>query len=122
MLDVAERADVIVEMNNPGVWVFGADDDMDRNMGMGVVVEYENRERRTEWMAPPKPSGTTRSSRRTVAVARRTGPFNLKFEKIPGGRAAITAGPSMASLARHQPALHRGAGQALPPGHGQPQW
>src|SRR5665647_318701 len=41
-LDVGERADVIVEMNNPGIWVFGSTDDDDRNMGMGVVVEYEN--------------------------------------------------------------------------------
>jgi FtsP/CotA-like multicopper oxidase with cupredoxin domain len=41
-LDVAERVDVIVEMNNPGVWIFGSADDDDRNMGMGVVVEYEN--------------------------------------------------------------------------------
>ena len=32
-LDVAERADVIVEMNNPGVWVFGSTDDDDRKMG-----------------------------------------------------------------------------------------
>ncbi|MGA3310076.1 MAG: multicopper oxidase domain-containing protein [Xanthobacteraceae bacterium] len=43
-LDVAERADVIVEMNNPGIWVFGSTDDEDRNMGMGVVIEYENRQ------------------------------------------------------------------------------
>ncbi|MFZ0210764.1 MAG: hypothetical protein WAL59_32455 [Roseiarcus sp.] len=34
-LDVAERADVIVEMNNPGVWVFGSTDDDDRKMGNG---------------------------------------------------------------------------------------
>jgi FtsP/CotA-like multicopper oxidase with cupredoxin domain len=34
-LDVAERADVIVEMNNPGVWVFGSTKDDDRNMGDG---------------------------------------------------------------------------------------
>jgi hypothetical protein len=38
-LDVAERANVIVEMNNPGVWVFGSTDDDGRNMGMGVVIE-----------------------------------------------------------------------------------
>ena len=42
-LDAAERADVIVQMNNPGVWVFGSTDDDDRKMGMGVVVEYENK-------------------------------------------------------------------------------
>ena len=39
-LDVAERADVVVEMNNPGVWVLGSTKDDDRAMGMGVVIEY----------------------------------------------------------------------------------
>ena len=53
-LDVAERADVIVEMNNPGVWVFGSVDDMDRQMGLGIVVEYENRSGEPQWVAPPK--------------------------------------------------------------------
>jgi FtsP/CotA-like multicopper oxidase with cupredoxin domain len=53
-LDVAERADVIVEMNNPGIWVFGSTDDDDRNMGMGVVVEYENRSGEPRWAPPPK--------------------------------------------------------------------
>jgi len=38
-LVVAERADVIVEMDNPGVWVFGSTDDVDRAMGMGIAVE-----------------------------------------------------------------------------------
>ncbi len=33
--DVAERADVIVEMNNPGVWIFGSTDDDDRTSGYG---------------------------------------------------------------------------------------
>ena len=50
-LDVAERADVIVEMNNPGVWVFGSTDDEDRNMGMGVVIEYQNRSGEPLWRA-----------------------------------------------------------------------
>ena len=45
-LDVAERADVIVEMNNPGVWVLGSTEDDERNMGMGIVVEYADQERR----------------------------------------------------------------------------
>ena len=51
-LDVAERADVIVEMNNPGVWVFGSTDDDDRKMGMGVVVEYANRGGEPQWIKP----------------------------------------------------------------------
>jgi FtsP/CotA-like multicopper oxidase with cupredoxin domain len=53
-LDVAERADVIVEMNNPGVWVFGSTDDDDRSMGMGVVVEYQNRSGGAVWSPPSK--------------------------------------------------------------------
>jgi hypothetical protein len=53
-LDVGERADVIVEMNNPGVWVFGSTDDEDRNMGMGVVIEYENRLGEPQWIKPTK--------------------------------------------------------------------
>jgi FtsP/CotA-like multicopper oxidase with cupredoxin domain len=48
-LDVAERADVIVEMNNPGVWIFGSVDDTDRQMGLGIVVEYENRSGEPQW-------------------------------------------------------------------------
>jgi hypothetical protein len=52
-LDVAERADVVVEMNNPGIWVFGSTDDDDRNMGMGVVVEYENQSGEPRWTPPP---------------------------------------------------------------------
>jgi FtsP/CotA-like multicopper oxidase with cupredoxin domain len=36
-LDVAERADVSVEMNNPGVWVLGSADDMDRQMGLEKI-------------------------------------------------------------------------------------
>jgi len=47
-LDVAERADVIVEMNNAGVWVFGSVDDMDRQMGLGIVVEYETNDASNE--------------------------------------------------------------------------
>ena len=38
-LAVAERADVIVEMNQPGVWIMGAPRDQDRTDGMGVVID-----------------------------------------------------------------------------------
>ena len=64
-LDVAERVDVIVEMNNPGIWVFGStDDDMDHNMGMGVVVEYENRQANRNGSHRRKSPGITRTTRR----------------------------------------------------------
>ena len=55
-LDVAERADLIVDMNNPGVWVFGSTDDEDRKMGMGVVIEYKNRRGEAQWFAPSNAS------------------------------------------------------------------
>src|SRR5277367_2316338 len=51
-LDAAERADVIVEMNNPGVWILGSTDDDDRSMGMGIVIEYANRRGKPQWLAP----------------------------------------------------------------------
>jgi hypothetical protein len=77
---------VIVEMDNPGVWVFGSADDMDRETGMGVVVEYANRSGKPQWIAPKNTawdytvfghSGSASEPDETVA---------LKFEKIPGGR------------------------------------
>jgi FtsP/CotA-like multicopper oxidase with cupredoxin domain len=85
-LDVAERADVIVEMNNPGVWVFGSTDDMDRQMGLGVVIEYENRSGEPQWLAPPKAPWDYTIFGRNGPVAEPDGTFHLQFEKIPGGR------------------------------------
>lgn len=41
-------------MNNPGVWVLGSTDDMDRNMGMGIVIEYANQQGTPQWKALPK--------------------------------------------------------------------
>jgi FtsP/CotA-like multicopper oxidase with cupredoxin domain len=85
-LDVAERADVIVEMNNPGVWVLGAVDDMDRQMGLGIVVEYENRGGEPQWVAPPKKAWDYTIFGKSGTVAAPDETFHLKFEKIPGGR------------------------------------
>jgi len=85
-LDVAERADVIVEMNNPGVWVFGSTDDMDRQMGLGVVVEYENQSGEPQWVAPPKTNWDYTIFGKSGPVAEPDETFRLKFEKIPGGR------------------------------------
>jgi len=85
-LDVAERADVIVEMNNPGVWVFGATDDMDRNMGMGVVVEYANRRGEPHWQAPAKADWDYTKFARTALSAAADATIELTFEKVPGGR------------------------------------
>ncbi len=85
-LDVAERADVIVEMNNPGVWVFGSTDDEDRNMGMGVVVEYANRSGEPAWSAPAKSKWDYTLFGRQSEAATADETIGLKFEKVPGGR------------------------------------
>ena len=51
-LAVAERVDAIMEMNQPGVWVLGSTRDEDRNIGMGVVIEYADRKGEPPWKAP----------------------------------------------------------------------
>jgi FtsP/CotA-like multicopper oxidase with cupredoxin domain len=75
-----------VEMNNPGVWVFGSTDDMDRNMGMGAIIEYADANGEPQWIAPPKlPWGYARFARSAPAVEPDE-TIRLTFEKIPGGR------------------------------------
>jgi FtsP/CotA-like multicopper oxidase with cupredoxin domain len=85
-LDVAERADVIVEMNNPGIWVLGSTDDMDRNMGMGAVIEYESEQGEPQWLAPPRRPWRYAMFASTAPAAAPDATIDLKFEKIPGGR------------------------------------
>jgi FtsP/CotA-like multicopper oxidase with cupredoxin domain len=85
-LDVAERADVIVEMNNPGVWVFGSTDDMDRNMGMGIVVEYENEQGEPQWVEPPRLPWNYAAFASTESAPPPDETISLSFDKIPGGR------------------------------------
>jgi len=85
-LDVAERADVIVEMHNPGVWVLGSTDDMDRNMGMGAVIEYADAKGEPQWIAPPKLPWDYAKFARNAPAAEPDETVHLTFEKIPGGR------------------------------------
>jgi FtsP/CotA-like multicopper oxidase with cupredoxin domain len=85
-LDVAERVDVIVEMNNPGVWVFGSADDEDRNMGMGVVVEYAGQPGEPRWLAPPSKDWSYTVFGRNGPSPRPDETIALKYEKVPGGR------------------------------------
>lgn len=52
-LGAAERVSVIVEMNNPGIWILGDLSDDDRQAGMGIVVEYAGRTGDPQWAPPP---------------------------------------------------------------------
>jgi FtsP/CotA-like multicopper oxidase with cupredoxin domain len=51
-LGTAERISAIVAMNHPGVWVLGDLADYDRGHGMGIVVEYADRQRKPQWIKP----------------------------------------------------------------------
>ena len=47
-----ERVDAIVELDNPGVWVFGEPDDARRVAGLGIVVEYGGQSGQARWSSP----------------------------------------------------------------------
>lgn len=51
-LAVAERVDVVVEMNAPGVWVLGSTLEKSRQMGLGIVVEYAGHAGAPVWKDP----------------------------------------------------------------------
>src|SRR5215472_8661367 len=81
-----ERIDVIVEMNNPGVWILGATEKPVRESGLGVVVEYSGQYRQPQWFDPPKVPwdytifGTANSS---SPAPQKT--IEMIFDKIPSG-------------------------------------
>jgi len=88
-LDIGERVDAIVEMNNPGIWVFGSAKDDERMMGMGVVVEYANKSGEPQWQ---QPANLARGPW-DYAIFANDGPapepdhtFEMKIQKIPGNR------------------------------------
>lgn len=88
-IDVAERIDAIVEMNNPGVWVLGSTKDDERMMGMGVVVEYADKNGQPQWQAPANVGrGPWDYSQfgTGAAVPEPDHTFEMKFAKIPGKR------------------------------------
>jgi len=50
----AERADIVVEMNHPGVWVLGETRQDIRDAGMGIVIEYAGQQGEPKWIEPPE--------------------------------------------------------------------
>jgi FtsP/CotA-like multicopper oxidase with cupredoxin domain len=82
----AERADVIVEMNRPGVWIFGGIKDEDRKLGLGVVVEYANQRGEPQWSTPPDSTWDYTMFGQERALPAPDERLDLLFEKVPGGR------------------------------------
>jgi FtsP/CotA-like multicopper oxidase with cupredoxin domain len=85
-LAVAERVDAVVEMNQPGVWVFGSAKDDERQKGMGVVVEYANQKGEPVWTAPEKTPWDYTVFGSQAKAAEPDERVELTFEKIPGER------------------------------------
>jgi FtsP/CotA-like multicopper oxidase with cupredoxin domain len=88
-LDIGERVDAIVEMNNPGVWVFGSAKEDERMMGMGVVVEYANKSGEPQWQQPSSVERGPWDYAQFGTGASAPEPdhtFEMKIQKIPGNR------------------------------------
>jgi FtsP/CotA-like multicopper oxidase with cupredoxin domain len=85
-LGAGERVDVVVEMNQPGVWILGGTEKPIRESGLGVVVEYAGRHGQPQWIDPPRARWdyTLFGSRTQSSPAPRQN-IELIFEKIPGG-------------------------------------
>ena len=82
-----ERIDAVVEMNQPGKWVFGDVDDDDRGMGMGAIVEYAGASGEPQWLATPmKMSWNYIPFGRSEAPREPDESIELLLQKIPGGR------------------------------------
>jgi FtsP/CotA-like multicopper oxidase with cupredoxin domain len=87
VLGVAERADVIVEMNHPGVWILGEVDEAMRRRGLGVVVEYAGHGGEPQWSAPPRAGWDYTAFGRPGAMPSEPDErLQLVFQKVPGGR------------------------------------
>jgi FtsP/CotA-like multicopper oxidase with cupredoxin domain len=84
-----ERVDAFVEMNQPGVWILGETQDMVRNAGLGVVVEYAGEQRQPRWVAPASNAWDYTVFGRAGAAASANKPdeqtIDMVFEKIPRG-------------------------------------
>ena len=85
VLAPAERIDAIVEMKQPGVWVFGSTEDSMREMGMGVVIEYADQHGTPQWSKPQSSTWDYTVFGANAATPEPDHRFNLVFEKIPGG-------------------------------------
>jgi FtsP/CotA-like multicopper oxidase with cupredoxin domain len=85
MLGPGERIDAWVEMNQPGVWVMGAPEDMVRDGGLGVVIEYANQRRSPQWMPPPQSGWDYTMFGKAASGPAPTERLEMIFEKVPRG-------------------------------------
>jgi FtsP/CotA-like multicopper oxidase with cupredoxin domain len=86
----AERIDAIVTMNTPGVWILGETREPLRKNGMGIVIEYANRQGKARWMEPPQTLWDYRQFAAAQPEARESDQiFPLHFESKFHGQGAF---------------------------------
>jgi FtsP/CotA-like multicopper oxidase with cupredoxin domain len=84
-LGAGERIDAVVEMNNPGVWILGAPEDLIRNAGLGVVIEYANQHKQPLWTKPSTLVWDYTVFGSSAAPRTPDHTIDMIFEKIPRG-------------------------------------
>ncbi len=84
-----ERIDAMVQMNQPGVWILGETDDMVRNAGLGVVVEYAGQQRQPRYDPPRNRLWDYAAFGRAIPLPNASPApqqiIDLVFEKVPRG-------------------------------------
>ncbi len=86
-LGVGERIDALVRMDSPGVWVLGSPEDSHRTLGMGVVVEYSQRDGPPVWSPPmdTSPWEYTRFAGASSSTALKPETLTYRIERHPTG-------------------------------------
>lgn len=85
-LGAGERADVVIEMTNPGIWIFGSTEKGVREAGLGLVVEYAGQHKQPLWIEPPRRVWDyTIFGTEISTSSRATQTIEMIFEKIPSG-------------------------------------
>jgi FtsP/CotA-like multicopper oxidase with cupredoxin domain len=88
-LGAGERVCALVEMTNPGNWILGAPEDLIRNAGLGILVEYANQHRQPQWIKPASLAWDYTLFAKPVAPGAPTASpiqnIDMIFEKVPGG-------------------------------------
>ncbi|QEE29106.1 multicopper oxidase family protein [Terriglobus albidus] len=91
-LGAGERVCAVVEMNNPGVWILGATNDMIRNAGLGIIVEYANQHKKAVWAKPGPASWDYTIFGKPGAPAQKPDAvIDMVFEKMPSGMGKFNA-------------------------------
>jgi FtsP/CotA-like multicopper oxidase with cupredoxin domain len=89
-LGSAERVDVVVTMNHPGVWILGETREPIGKAGMGIVIEYANQQGKPVWIDPPETLWDyARFANSTATVRRPDQIIPLRFESKFHGQGSL---------------------------------